>query len=154
MGQPRPVRMHDELAVAGDDVEISGLADHRLGDVAEHPGMGEAQAAGKNGDQPPILGENRHGQDQHHVRVADVGQERFRNDRLLRAYRILDVLAPEASLPRRPVPVRALGELDALRRKQEDGTVDRGEQAGVACRGSAVRRPTRRCPPRVISLAL
>ena len=43
VGQAHPVRVHDELALAGNDIEVSGLADHRLGNVAQHPRMGEAR---------------------------------------------------------------------------------------------------------------
>ena len=126
-----PVGMHDELAVRRHDVEVPGLADDRLGDVAEHPGMREAEAAGEDGDHPPVLGEYRHGHDQHHVRVAYIGEERFRDDGFLRTDRILDVRPPRRVVAAPAGLERTLGEQDSLVRKQEDRPVERRVEPAV-----------------------
>ena len=83
--QARPIRMHDELTVGADDEDVPGPADHRLGDIAEQSRIGEADAARQNRDEAAILREHGCGHHQHHIPVADVGEERFRNDRSLGA---------------------------------------------------------------------
>ena len=131
LGKAIPVRVHDQLAVRGDDVQIAGVADHRLGDLAQHPGPGKAEAAGKDGDHLPFLVEDRRGRDQHHVRITHVGDERLRNDRSVCADRIAHVF-PFQSIASSPVgSIWALGQLDRFGSEQEDRAVDDGEQAGA-----------------------
>ena len=123
--------MHDEAPVRGHDVEISRLADHRLGNVAEHPGVGEAYAARKDSDHPLVLGKDRRRDHQHHVRVADIGEERLRDDGLLSTNGVPHV-SPIGSMKAASIgAIRTLGEHDALGGKQEGGTVHRGVQARI-----------------------
>jgi len=130
--EPRAVGMHDELAIGGDDEQVARLADRGLGDVAEHPGIGETETAGQDGDEAAVLAEYRGGQHEHHVAVADVGDERLRDHRPLRTDRVLDI---GAERPVEAASIRtegALGELDAPGIEQEGRAIDRGVQAGIA----------------------
>ena len=123
--------MHDEASVRGHDVEISRLADHRLGNISEHPGVGKAEAARKDGDHPSVLGEDRRRHHQHHVLVADIGEERLRDDRLLGANGVPDVGPFRSMVAASISAIRTLGEHYPLGGKQEGGAVHRGVQAGV-----------------------
>ena len=117
--QARPIQMHDELAVGADDEDVPGLADHRLGDIAEQSRIGEADAARQNRDEAAILREHGCGHHQHHIPVADVGEERFRNDRSLGADGVADVRPPRRVVAAAVWSVGALGKEDALVGEQE-----------------------------------
>src|SRR5208283_2350338 len=107
-------------------------ADHRLGDVAEYRRVSKVEAAGKNGNQPTVLGVDRHGHDQDHVRVAGTAQERLRDYRLPGSNRILEVRTPREVLTAPASAEGALGKQRALRRHQEHGSVGGRVQPGIA----------------------